>query len=219
MNIYVVVEGDVTEKIVYQHWIPYVNPQLTLVNHPTEVTENSFVIIGGQGYPQYRERIERAANDVERLPTFDRLVVAVDSEERDFANKQAEIRKIIEDSGLTKDFRIIIQHFCFEAWALGNRRVPRRNPRDDTLRRYKTTYDVFENDPELLPGYEPEELTRVRFALKYLKAILRDRSPSLRYSKSDPGSVKERRYFDALVDRQLESGHIPSFQQFLTAFV
>jgi len=33
MNIYVVVEGEVTEREVYKCWIPFVNPALTYIGH------------------------------------------------------------------------------------------------------------------------------------------------------------------------------------------
>jgi hypothetical protein len=219
MNIYVVVEGDVTEKLVYSRWVPYANGDLVEVAHPTEVVHNNFVIVSGQGYPQYRARIERAAQDVQRIRAFDRLVIAVDSEDKTFPEKYAEIDGIVRATRLAKDYRIVIQHFCFEAWALGNRRIARRNSRDTALRQYRAFHDVVALDPELLPDYPPEELTRTRFALKYFKALLRDRSPALRYSKSNPGPVQEQDYFEALIERLNASRHIPSFKAFLNAFV
>jgi len=219
MNIYVVVEGDVTEKIVYSKWITYANPILSEISHPSLVTQNNFVIVSGQGYPQYRVRIERAAADVQNIQAFDRLVVAVDSEDGAQNDKYLEIEQIILGTRFSKDYRIIVQHFCFEAWALGNKRVARRNSRDADLIRYRAIHDVVSEDPERLPDFAQEELNRARFSLKYLKALLRDRAPNLHYSKSDPGIVKDRVFFDALCQRRIASGHIGSFQAFLTAFV
>ena len=64
MNIYVVVEGDVGEKRVYETWIPWVNPNLGCVNHIWEIDWDQFAVFSGHGYPQYFSVIDDAIQDV-----------------------------------------------------------------------------------------------------------------------------------------------------------
>ncbi|MBZ0131100.1 MAG: hypothetical protein K8F53_00650 [Rhodocyclaceae bacterium] len=219
MNIYVLVEGDVTEKKVYETWIRYVNPTLTPVAHPADVAANNYVIVSGQGYPQYLQRLKNALADVRNNPTFDRLVIAVDSEDKSYQEKFDQINDVVKRSRVKKDVRIVIQHFCFETWALGNTKVMRQVPVDNELKKFKVIFDVRSDDPELLPDHLADELNRSQFAYQYLRRILIDRSPKLRYSKSDPGCVIQKQYFDQVATRLNRTGHIASFQYFLDAFI
>jgi len=47
MNIYIVVEGEVGVKKVYQHWVPLVNPNLNYVDHISLIVRNNFSILSG----------------------------------------------------------------------------------------------------------------------------------------------------------------------------
>lgn len=38
------------------------------------------------------------------------------------------------------DYRVVVQHFRFETWALGNRVIGSKNPQNETLRRYRQLY-------------------------------------------------------------------------------
>lgn len=218
MNIYLVVEGASTEVKVYKKWIPLVNPSLVQVYDLCDVVADNFYLISGGGYPYMFRVIEQAIEDVRLNPQFSRLVVSIDSEENTFEEKYSEIENYIQHLNPTTEYRIIVQHFCFEAWALGNRKFGPNNAKNALLKTYKTIHNVILKDPELLPDLPSEELNRAQFASKYLKLSIRDKAGHITYSKSKPDVVAHPSYFEQLKRRLEETNHIPSFQTFFDAF-
>jgi len=216
MNFYLLVEGD-AEKAVYRQWIPELRAGVNYVDNPAEMQNDDFCIVSGKGYPYYLEMIAAAVDDTQNMENT-RLIIAVDSEDLTRAEKFAEIDNVVRahaHQGL--DYRIVVQHFCFEAWALGNRRVGPRNPKADDLKRLKSIFDVMVADPEQLPPIDARN--RAQTALLYLRAMLRDRSPKMIYSKSNPQILSTREYLQHLQDRTRDTGHIGSMQSFIDAFI
>jgi hypothetical protein len=226
MNIYVLVEGELGAKRLYAAWIPFANPVLNYANELADVVHNHFYVHAGFGWPGYYDRIRAAIEDVATLEVhgvrlFDRLVIAIDSEDMTLADKENEVRTEI-NSALTAattpiDCRIVIQHFCVEAWALGNRRLVGGQP-SALLSRYRVIHSVQNQDPELLPPLPAENLNRARFAYKYLRLLHTSRYHRASYDKSDPKVVAHQSYFNELVGRLRDTGHIASFDRFLHAF-
>jgi hypothetical protein len=219
VNIYLVVEGPVGEKQVYAHWIPLVNPRLRIVNDLTAVQNDSVIIYSGGGYPSYFDVIEAGVRDVEANARFDRLVIAIDSEEMSREEKKAEIDDFIQTLGTHIHYRTVVQHFCLETWALGNKLIVSRNPKDSKIKEYRRYYDVLDMDPELLPDYPGETLNRCQFAERYLRRLLNDRYRNLTYRKSNPTVLLHDKYFQRVKERFTQTGHIASFDDFLSAFV
>lgn len=220
MNIYVVVEGK-TEGKVYRRWIPYVNPGITYAGASVfDMVANNFAITSGGGYPLYLDLVRDAIRDVNNWPGVDRLVIAADSEDMSRAEKRAELARFLRDDcpSCRVCIFVVVQHFCIETWALGNRRAGPRNPTTTKLRTYKEVFCVYENDPEQLPPYPPKYRIRAQFAVSYLRAMLNDRNPRLSYSKSRPSALYDRGYFNELRSRFEDVGHIASFGSFLRAF-
>lgn len=218
MNIYVVVEGNRTEREVYQYWIPYVNPNLKQIDNVADFDDNHFIIYGGGGYPNYFEIIENAIEDINTYRNIQRLVIAIDSEEMSFEDKYAEVKQFVEPQLCRAEIRIVVQHFCFETWALGNRKIIGRSIRTEKLSEYTQYYNVTTDDPELLPAYSKEGLGRVRFALKYLNLALHEQYNSLSYSKRKPHALCNPAYFAQVKTRATMTDHIQSFHAFLDAF-
>lgn len=216
MNVYVVVEGNSTEKKVYTKWIPYINTSLTYVDTLKLVKNNHFSILSGTGYPQYLRKIELAIEDINIHGGIDRFVVCADSDDQSYQEKYNEINNIFQSHSSSATKYIVVQHFCFETWALGNTRVFKRNPVDQLLRQYIRTYNVLNQDPEELPAYSIRSLNRSQFAFHYLKKILAERD--IRYSKRNPNHVKDRSYLDELINRFDTTSHISSFGDFLATF-
>ncbi|HAT1883614.1 TPA: hypothetical protein ACRUL4_002499 [Legionella pneumophila] len=228
MNIYVIVEGEVSEKQIYREWITYVNPSLTFAAEIEEVTHNNFMIIHGGGYPQYFSVIENAIKDVKNLktadgsPLFDRLVISADSEEYTYEEKREEIlnriKKFMEKEKISLEYKIIVQHFCLECWGLGNRKIISPSKKSLDLLRYTTHYDVRNQDPELLVPFTGETLTRAQHASKYLRAALINKYDNLTYTKSNPRALMNKSYFNQLLSRLNDTKHIKSFNDFIEAF-
>lgn len=217
MNIYIVVEGS-TEKLVYASWIPLVNPLLKQVNYLPDVISNNFLIISGRGYPNYFEIIDNAIDEINEIGIFDRLVICVDSEDFTYQEKYDEILNHLHSRNCSVEVRVIVQHFCIEAWALGNRRIVRKEPRTHELRSYKKFYNVRDHDPELLPPLSQDGLNKAQTAEKYLRVAFRDRYKNLAYSKGTPYLISYYKYFDQVKKRFFETSHIRSFAEFLRAF-
>lgn len=219
MNIYVVVEGRVVEKAVFKVWIPQVNKALRPATYLEDVVENHFYIVSGNGYPNYLDVIDGALQDVSVGETFGRLVICVDSEDMTREEKRDEIDDYVKMKGYAHiDYRIVVQHFCFEAWALGNRRIGARNPQNPSLVAYRQLYNVMSRDPEGLPPLAAEQLNRSQFAEKYLRLMLNEKNKNLTYSKGNPKVVAHPKYFAQLRSRLEETHHIASFGGFLEAF-
>ncbi len=218
MNIYIVVEGPTEEKI-YEKWVPLVNPNLRYVDRLIDVVDNDFAIISGGGYPNYLYKvIENAIEDVNDFKNIQKFVVAVDSEEMTRENKFKEINSILSAKKCIAEKFIIIQHFCFETWALGNRIFLRKNTENNTLRKYVKHYNVAQKDPELLLPFPGSEMTRAQFAYNYLRLVINDKQPSASYKKGRPGIVSDRSFFYQVRARLNDTNHILSFQSFIDAF-
>lgn len=219
MNIYLVVEGPVGEKQLYTKWVPLVNPNLRVVTSLEEVVDNNIVIYSGGGYPNYFEVISNGVEDVKAHGHIDRLVIAVDSENMSYEEKRSEIDAYVKSLHVSFDYRIVVQHFCLETWALGNQMIVSRNPTDPRLREYLRLFNVLRQDPELLPDYPPERVNRSQFAALYLKRLLNEKYRNLTYSKSNPLALLHRKYYERVKARSENSGHLASFKDFLGAFV
>jgi hypothetical protein len=219
MNLYVVVEGK-SEKLVYSEWIPHINPLLIEVQHVADVTNNSFVIVQGGGMPQYFDVIEAAIADINDLRNIDRLVVCVDSEDMTRQEKFDEVSSFIQSFTCHSRVHVVIQHFCFESWALANNRAMPSTVRSLTLKRFKAHFDVTKRDPELLLPLPDSELNRAQTAHSYLRAMLNAKWPHISaYVKGrDAGPVAHDSYLRNLRLRRTNTGHIPSFDNLIAAF-
>lgn len=218
MNLLVLVEGEVGEKKVYETWIPFVNPKLQVVSDLFDIERDQFAVIAGYGYPHYFDVIDRAILDVNSVKNIDRIIIAIDSEDLSLEEKYQEVDQFVSERPCIANVFIVVQHFCLETWALGNKRLGPRNPRSELLRKFKRIYNVFGNDPELIPPDVDDDLTRAQFAEKYLRAMLNDRNKNLSYSKRNPKALLHPSYFREVKDRLLSFNHIRSFSRFLDAF-
>jgi len=95
-----------------------------------------------------------------------------------------------------------------ETWFLGYSKMLRRNPQNEKLREFIRFYDVSRGDPEQM-ACPPEYEFRAQFHFAYLKEMLREREHI--YTKSRPGCVTEKHYFNALVERNAQTGHLSFF--------
>lgn len=218
MNVYVVVEG-VTEFIVYPHWINQINESLIRVTHPTLVTNNNYYLISGHGYPQMKDIIKAAVLDTNSIEDFDRLVIAIDSEDFEADIRKKEFESLIHGLNPRVEVKFISQHFCFETWALGNLKIAPRNPKSVELKEYKKLFDVTINDPQKLPANDLLDLNRSQFAFQYLKKLINDKGKNLSYQKNNPILVTHEKFFLEVKNRMLSTPHIRYFQTFLDAFI
>ena len=218
MNFYIVVEGEVGEKLIYKEWIPLVNKNLKYVKNIWEIESNNFSIISGGGYPNYLEVVISAIQDINDYKNVDKLIIAVDSEDQTLEQKHEEVMECLLQNPCNKDTEIIVQHFCMETWALGNAKLIKQNPQSELLRKFIKLYNVKRDDPELLPPNEEIGLNRAQFAFKYLKHAILERNKRTTYTKSNPKHLLHGKYFAEVKARFEQTGHIKSFSKFLSVF-
>jgi hypothetical protein len=230
MNIYVIVEGELGSKKIYESWATYINNQLQPVSTINEVKQNNFFVFSGGGQNEFKNRVRTAVEDVNSISVFDRLVVAIDSEEKSYDEKLVEVRSWVEEIPFCRvPVKYIIQHFCIETWFLGNESLFSKKPRDEELIEFLKVFDIRTSDPELLPDNTELGINRSKFAYRYLLAGVRDINnvsnkfwnkgfSKRRYSKKNPDLVLQKGFYNRVKERFTSNNHIKSFNGFIEAF-
>lgn len=219
MNIYVIVEGEKATKKIYQNWISYTNSQLTSIDNLHDFKANNYFIFAGHGQSEFPDKVKKAIEDVNNISSINRLVVGIDSEDKEYDEKLSEVKKWVEEETCSVEVKYIIQHFCLETWFLGNKTLFRKKPQDSELISYFNIFDVRSDDPEYLPAHNQEGFNRAKFSYRYLRAGIRDIHGTRKcYSKSNPGIVLENGFYSQVKERCIKVNHIKSFNSFLEAF-
>lgn len=217
MNIYFLVEGRRTEKKVYPKWLGHLIPELDETNDAFSVDDNKFYVFNGNGYPSILDNhLKNAIDDVNNIGNYQYLVMCIDADEVEVNFRIQEVETFIKNEQISlnedTEFILIIQNRCIETWCLGNRRVYKRNPSEETLREYVEFYNVSTDDPELMGKIEDFE-THAQFHASYLKEMLSERN--IRYSKKNPNGVTSAAYLNELVERNSDTNHIITFRSFI----
>lgn len=217
MNIYFLVEGRRTEKKVYPKWLGHLIPELDETNDAFSVDDNKFYVFNGNGYPSILDNhLKNAIDDVNTIGNYQYFVMCIDADEVEVNFRIQEVDTFIKNEQISlnedTEFILIIQNRCIETWCLGNRRVYKRNPSEETLREYVEFYNVSTDDPELMGKIEDFE-THAQFHASYLKEMLSERN--IRYSKKNPNGVTSAAYLNELVERNSDTNHIITFRSFI----
>ena len=217
MNIYFLVEGDQTERKVYPIWLKYLVPRLVRVNCCDDVVKNHYYLACGGGFPSIIDvHLNNAVTDVNEHGNFDYLILCLDVDDSTPEDLVQLIHKNFQENRIglvSTQLVIIFQNKCFETWFLGNRKIFKRNPSNQQLRKYITHYNVLEDDPENMPKTDDFKGSTSYFHSDYFRLICRERN--CRYSKEHPGLVTENSFLDELVARFQETKHVPSFGRFV----
>ena len=202
MNLYIVVEGEQTEMMLYPRWIQYFIPELTRVDNFENVTKNSYYLFSGQGIPSIYNHVVNAIKDVNQIDSYDYLIVILDSDEISAEQRKQKVIDNIVDSGVKLNnkckLEIIVQSRAVETWFLGNRSVYKRNPQGERFRLYSNFFNVEINDPEQM-GKSFGFKRIVHFHEAYLREMLKEYN--IRYRKSKPGDVLKEYYLKELINR------------------
>ena len=214
MNLCFLVEGALTEKLVYRNWIKHTFPALSEVSTTGDMTADTYYIVAGNGNPQYKKRIAELMEDFRAYPTIDHFFICVDAESKAYTEAFKEIEDEVKAHILAPQLsvHIIIQNGCIETWFLGHTAMMQRVAGASRMSKYVKFYDVSEKDPELM-GAHPDHPIRAHFHQEYLQEMFLAQSPRQRYRKRSPGPVLEKPYLDALRERCETTGHLPSLQK------
>ena len=213
MNLFFVVEGKRTEKALYKNWVRYIYPELTFVPHISELSQNSFGVLSGKGQPHYYAVIRNTFLDIASLDNVDYLFICLDSEDFSYTDKLRQVERFVDNEcpGIDCQIGIIIQNHCIETWLMGNKRINIGNAGNPELIRYRNYYNVNIYDPEGLEQIDERSIGV--FTERYFKLMLQEKGIS--YSKQHVGKVGNKGYFNQLVKRYQNDGHINSFGYFL----
>ncbi len=224
MNLYFLVEGRRTEKKVYQSWISQVFSDLKKADLISEVRRDNYRLFSIEGNTDRVDNIERALAEINRHNSsaaeegrepFDHLFICLDAEDVGFEIRLAQIESLVAGKVEPTHCHAIVHCCCIETWFLGNRKMMKRNPQSERLRRWKEFYDVSVNCPESMECHSDFRV-KAEFHLEYLKEMLRERG--LSYSKYKPNVVLKNTYLRALVGRYEKTGHLQSFGRLVTVW-
>ncbi|MCP3136879.1 hypothetical protein [Pyxidicoccus xibeiensis] len=219
MKLYLLVEGEQTEKKLLRAWLKHAFPQLTEVFAPADLAADSFFLLAGMGYPSYLKRIPQALEDAAHHGAT-HLFICIDAEDLSYEQRRAEVAEILESATTALQRRglqflghihIIVADCCIESWLLGHRRLVPRQPTAEEILRFKQFYDVSEEDPERM-ACPPGSMSRALYYHEYLRAVFRHHGQT--YLKNNPGIAKEGNYLAALRDRCLDEARPPHLRSF-----
>ncbi|QSQ21273.1 hypothetical protein JY651_39800 [Pyxidicoccus parkwayensis] len=219
MKLYLLVEGEQTEKRLFRAWLGHCFPQLSEVQTPADLAADTFFLLAGMGYPSYLQRIPQALEDAAQHHV-DHLFICIDSEDRTYEQRRSEVAGILEAAATALQRRglqflgrihVIVADCCVESWLLGHRRLVPRQPTAEDLLRFKQFYDVSLDDPERM-GCPTHAMSRALYHHDYLRAVFRHHGQT--YLKNNPGIAREGNYLAALRDRCLDEARPPHLQSF-----
>jgi hypothetical protein len=219
MNLYFLVEGRSTEAQLYPKWLAVLLPKLTRVKTYQDVTQNNYVLVSGDGYPQILQKpLSNSIAEINERQNFRYLILCLDAEEVSVDERLSEVKKRYANGEQlhNADLVTIVQNRCIETWLLGNRRIYKRNPENEQLREFVSHYDVSQHDPEEMPLLEPFP-THAAFHKIYLRKLLEERSGGRGlYSKTNTDAVGQVTYLEELRTRvNDEPTHLRTFRAFL----
>lgn len=218
MNIYFLVEGRRTEKVIYPKWLQQLSPKLKQVKDPFLVKKNNYFLFNGNGFPSLlHNHLTNTFSDINEIKKYHYLVLVLDSDECTVSERAAEVESFIQKQKLILSspckLRLVIQNRCIETWLLGNKKVVKTNPQSKELVKYIRFFNVKEKDPEKM-GVYTNFSTHAQFHESYLSELLRERN--IRYTKRNPNGVTDPQYLNQLLARHTKDNHLETFGSFLT---
>lgn len=218
MNLYFVVEGRRTERLLYPRWLNFLLPQYTRTDNYENVSDNNYFLLSSEGFPSIIKRTQEAISNITTINKYKKLIVILDSEDSSIEEREKSIQDILIASPLPKgvDLDIIVQHRCIETWLLGNRKAIPHQPTCTVTCKCKQFYNVIEKDPELMDKPNNHNGSIASFHEHYLSHALSDQSNGQAgYSKSHPGQTMTEPYWIQLVARYNDTEHIQSIWPFI----
>jgi hypothetical protein len=219
VNIYLLVEGRNTERIVYSNWLVNSLENHVIADEFDNLNGRSIFCFSGEGFPSVLDRaLPKAVLDIRGVGAYDALVVVFDCDDAEVeVLREHALRIIAGVGGLPPhvDLVLVIQKRCIESWLLGNRRFIPRIAQSSDLVDCKRFYDVTTNCPEEMGAPSKFSGSASAFHLHYLRAAFRERG--LIYSKSRPSDAANIAYLRELRIRNREGDlrGMDSFFEFL----
>lgn len=217
MNLYILVEGKQTERKLYPCWIELLTPNIQKVDFLSQLTNDKFYLISGEGYPRMIDvALINSLKDINEHKNITNFWVVMDSEGDDIVLKEQYVLDQIRKSGVDISHcqvDVIIQDPCIETWGLGNKVIISRNKISPHFAPFFSHYDVQSSDPELMKVPSDYEGSIAKYHESYLKGMLSLRNAT--YTKKNPAALMESTYLEQLISRASDSNqHLSSFRKF-----
>jgi hypothetical protein len=213
VNLFFLFEGKRTEPRVYRNWLSYAFPSLTRVERMSEIIQNNYRFLSGNGYPAMLDRIDEVIRDIEEHGAIDHFFICLDAGD-DPRKRLAAIEKQVAGRLPNTMCHIVIANCCIETWFLGNDQMMPQQPQRSLLQQFKAFYDVSAQCPEAMPLMRGQGRTQEQFHKSYLRELLRENGHS--YSEQNPYVVRKKDYFDAMIQRHDQTKHIQTFGKLLS---
>jgi hypothetical protein len=216
VNLYFLVEGRRSELRIYPSWLTELLPGWERVLRPSALTNSTYYLISGEGYPSLLgNHLRNAVLDINDASNVDFLVVVLDTDGCEPEARSDEVRDALDalDVALQGCNLVVIpQHSCIETWLLGNRRIVTRAPARERLRDYLNFFDVRAEDPEAMDRHGDFQ-TVGQFHFAFVQEVFREKG--IAYTKRNPGHAADPAYLRALRERVGDERHLSSLRRLI----
>ncbi|MBY7806735.1 hypothetical protein KW444_05460 [Vibrio fluvialis] len=213
MKLYFLVEGISSEMQAYPEWLKYHLPTLVRFFKLDEfkAADKGYMLISGEGYPSILNHIKNSVEET-RESLADYLFIILDSDEDTVAEREQQIKDIIDNLDIPQRLKVIIvvQNRCFETLLLGNKKAVPRRAQSEPLITYYRYFNAYESDPEDLGCYNKDEYTHSQFHLRYAKAAIKEKG--FTYSKNNCSAISTPQYFGNICKRFKDDNEIRSLK-------
>lgn len=224
MNLYLLVEDGKSGHKLIDHWMNQLMPNLTRVPSVDDVTDDTYIIFSGLGYPRIlgtdgttpqKNILGQTIQTINQSKKFDYLLIFLDADD-----EGVERRKIITlnkvnnyQQTLCCPVRVFVQNKCIETWLLGNRDLFPIEYSQNFLP-FVQHYNVSKLDPELMEmDHRRLVTTNSLYHERYLRQMMQE--VGLRYTKSRPHPfMYSDKFIFGLQKRVTETNHLNSLKEF-----
>lgn len=220
MNYYFLLEDEKSFMKVLPYWLKYMGFDHKRVADISDVKSKNYVLQSGQGITQLITKVlfDTINTLINNPGKIDKLVVIVDSEDKDIEERRKEIYEKINikyDMQLFEfDISIIVCKCCFETWLLGCCGIypTFEVNKDDFFFPYYNHYNIGKNNPENMETPTNCDETIAKFHFHYFHELMRHKK--MRYSKKKPDIVAKKDFFEGIVKRINTTDHLITFKDF-----
>ena len=225
MNFYFLLEDEKSFLKVLPNWLEYMGVDYKRVADIQEVEENNYILQSGQGVTQLVTKVLFDTIDTILLNPgkIDKLIVILDAEELKVEERKSEIIRKINEHYPNREFDfeivILVCNHCFETWLLGCKGLYPEGEieKESDFYPFYIHYNIEMNDPERMSVPAGKTETTAKYHFHYLHELLRYKK--IRYSKSRPGNIATKDYFNGIVDRVKTTEHLNTFKEFYDFFL
>lgn len=221
MNYYFLLEDEKSFIKVFPLWLEHMGIEWRRVADIKDIEENTYVLQSGQGVTRLVTKILFDTIDtiMENPGKIDKLVVILDAEEISVEEREQQVYEKIKEKynleELSFEIVVFVCNHCFETWLLGSENIYPSEEVDENsfFYPYYKHYNINTLDPENMPVPNCIDETIAQYHFHYLHELFRYKK--IRYTKKRPTYVTTKSYFEGIVKRVKNTGHVKTFQKFV----